>query len=550
MALSALDYLDRLSRAAGSRPLADSGRDAARAGIESGYARWARALFPFQTRHAYAERHHELWAWLWAIRPGLRPPPFVGIWPRGGGKSATAEVGSAALGGRGTRRYILYVSATQPQADKHVQAIGTLLESPAIERYYPEIANPAVNKFGSSKGWRRDQLRTRAGFSVEGVGLDVASRGFKIDDARPDMIILDDIDALHDSAAAVRKKVETITESILPTGSTDCAILFVQNRVHDGSIAAQFIDGNNSFLMDHILSGPFPAVDGLVLEPREIEGGNGRRRYHIVGGTATWEGQPLEVCEAQANDWGPDAFKAEAQHERRERPGGLFSHLEYIRIARAQLPDLVRSVVWCDPAVSNTDDSDCYAVSGAGIDGDGLIYRLHNWEGKTSPEDCLRRALLVAIAIGALHVGVETDQGGDAWESVYWRAAEAITREFALAGTPLPYMPRFRAAKAGSYGSKVQRASQMLLDYERGEIRHVLGTHEAVEAALFRFPKVKPFDLTDASFWSWADLRGMIPDDDEGPGLLLSGGAPGWFGLGSGDASAYTDLDGDEAGYP
>jgi hypothetical protein len=46
----------------------------------------------------------------------------------------------------------------------------------------------------------------------------------------------------------------------------------------------------------------------------------------------------------------------------------------------------------------------------------------------------------------------------------------------------------------------------MLSAYERGQFVHVIGTHETLERALRRFPKTKPFDLTDASFWSWHDL--------------------------------------------
>lgn len=429
------------------------------------------------------------------------------------------------MGARRRRRYALYVSGTQPQADKHVQNIGRLLESNAFADMYPGMGSRGVNKYGASKGWRRNQLQTASGFVVDAIGLDVAARGFKVDDARPDVIFLDDIDARHDSPAVVQKKVEAITESILPTGSHDCAIGFVQNRVHGRSIASSFIDGTNTFLIDHFLSGPFPAVEDLIPEQRTMP--DGRRQYFIIGGRATWAGQSLQTCEKQINDWGLDAFRAEAQHEKRERPGGMFSHLDYAMIEPRDLPDMVTSSVWCDPAVSNTDDSDCYAIEGDSIDYNGIIYRRYSWEGKGNPEDVVKRAILIAIQIESPTVGIETDQGGDTWQSVYWRAVEALQREHAGA---LPYVPRFRAAKAGSFGSKAHRASQMLLDYERAEIRHVRGTHQALERALYRFPKVKPFDLVDASFWSWADLRGMVPDEDsEGPGLLLTGSSAGWF---------------------
>jgi hypothetical protein len=48
----------------------------------------------------------------------------------------------------------------------------------------------------------------------------------------------------------------------------------------------------------------------------------------------------------------------------------------------------------------------------------------------------------------------------------------------------------------------------MLVDYEQGRIVHVLGTHESLERSLRRFLIRKPYDLVDAAYWSWFDLRG------------------------------------------
>jgi phage terminase large subunit-like protein len=177
--------------------------------------------------------------------------------------------------------------------------------------------------------------------------------------------------------------------------------------------------------------------------------------------------------------------------------GGIFDHLEYRHCTWEEKPDLVRIVVWCDPAVTTTDQSDSMGIQADGIDEGGTIYRLWSWEARTTPEDALRRAIVKAQELGAEAVGVETDQGGDTWKSVYARAAEQVGGR----------VPPFRSAKAGAgFGPKAHRAQQMLADYERGRIVHVLGTHTTLERALRRFPVAKPFDLVDAAFWSWHDL--------------------------------------------
>jgi hypothetical protein len=475
---------------------------------EAGWVEWLTVLFPDYVAAPFAARHEAFWSWVWALTTGVQSRPFIAIWPRGGAKSTSAELACVALGAREVRRYVLYVSATQEQADDHVGNIAALLESDRLAAHYPALSDRMVNKFGAAKGWRRNRVRSASGFTVDAIGLDTAARGVKLDEARPDLIILDDIDGEDDSPHTTNRKIAALTRKLLPAGSGDVAVLAVQNLVHPDSIFAQLADGRADFLADREVSGPFPAVDGLEVALREEP--DGKRRYAIVGGAATWAGQPLTVCEAQILRWGLAAFLAEAQHEVEAKAGGIFDHLDYRHCNHAEVPDLVRSTVWCDPAVTSNDDSDCSAIQGDGLAADGTIYRLYSWEGKEGPESVLRRAILKAVELGSPTVGVETDQGGDTWESAYKRAIQALRDEGLLVG----YAPRFTSAKAGQgYGPKAHRASQMVPDYERDEIVHVRGTHAVLERAQRRFPKVKPFDLVDASFWSWADLRGQLKDE-------------------------------------
>ena len=141
---------------------------------------WIAENFPHVASQPFAERHVGLWEWADALTPGVRPRARVEVWPRGGAKSSTGELATAWVGTKLTRRFVLIVSETQEQADKHVQAISALFERIGAER--------AVGKYGSSKGWRRNQLRTDNGFNVAALGLDVAARGIKLDEFRPDLI--------------------------------------------------------------------------------------------------------------------------------------------------------------------------------------------------------------------------------------------------------------------------------------------------------------------------------------------------------------------------
>ena len=497
-----------MGTATSSRPAssaAASGSDCSTSALEADWRAWLLTLLPEyvsdpQGRPVPFAAHHEaLWDWAWAIRRGVRPRPFVAIWPRGGAKSTSAELACVALGARGARRYGLYVCETQDQADDHVGNVAAMLESPEVGRWYPDLAARALGKYGTPKGWRRNRLRSAAGFTLDAIGLDVAARGAKLDEDRPDLMVFDDLDGELDAVETTARKIKALTRKLIPAGTADLAVLAIQNLVHADSIFARLADGRADFLANRIVSGPHPAVRDLAVERRD-------GKYVIVAGTPTWVGQDLEACRALMDDIGYSAFRTEAQHEVEELAGGLFEGVAFRHCGPREVPDLVRAAVWVDPAVTDGDDADAMGIQADGIDARGTLYRLWSWERRASPSEALKLALLKAVELGADHVGVETDQGGDTWLSVYREAWQALVASGDVEeGTP---RPAFRAEKAGAgYGPKVHRASQMLADYEKaGKIVHVLGTHAVLERALRRFPIRKPYDLVDAAFWSWQAL--------------------------------------------
>jgi len=297
--------------------------------LEQYWEDWLLELFPEYCKFdfsTYPGYHGDFWNWIWSIQKGAQPPSFINIWPRRGAKSTTAEIGTVALGARNKRRYALYISGTQDQADDHVQNIQSLLESDAIQEYYPELGKPQLNKLGNLRGWKQSRLRTANGFIVDAIGLDAAARGVKLDAQRPDLIIVDDIDKESDSPTVTAKKIKTLTRALLPAGSDDVAILAVQNLVHKDSVFSQLIDGRAGFLADRVPSKPIPALRNFTYEKR-----NDGLGYRVTGGEPTWEGLDLRHCQDLIDDIGLDAFLAECQHEVAQTPeGALFSEYNEI----------------------------------------------------------------------------------------------------------------------------------------------------------------------------------------------------------------------------
>lgn len=323
---------------------------------------------PAEAEALFAPHHRDFWAWVWGVDDGARPESFIGVWGRGEAKSTSAEMACVALGARRRRRYVLYVSGTQDQADDHVGNVAAMLESTELGRWYPEMADRLLGKFGNSKGWRRNRIRTATGFTVDALGLDTAARGVKLEDQRPDLIIIDDVDAHDDSPVVTARKIDALTKKLLPAGSDDLAVLGIQNLVQRDGIFARLVDGRAQFLARRTVSGPIPAVRGLVVH-HEV-GADGRGRDVVVAGEPTWPAQTLARVQEKIDDWGLASFLAEAQHDMGNNDDALWTREQLARVRTAQGAEWDRVVVGVDPSGGSSSSNDAQGIVVAGRIGD------------------------------------------------------------------------------------------------------------------------------------------------------------------------------------
>jgi len=276
---------------------------------------WLLHMFPgyFMSRGGsfipFAGFHNEFWEWVDGMTVAERPEALIAIWSRDTGKSTNAELAAIRIGALGKRRYALYICGTQAQADDHVSNIASMLESPQLAAAHPAMSDRLLSKYGYSRGWTAARLRTASGYTIDALGLDSRVRGARLEEFRPDLIILDDVDDKKDSVKAVEKKIATVTRDILPAGASNLATVFCQNLIHAGSIAAKLSDGSADFLARRRISGPHPAVEGLTFK---TEG----TRTVVTGGRPTWAGLDLDRCQELIDDIGLTAFLVEHQHEK------------------------------------------------------------------------------------------------------------------------------------------------------------------------------------------------------------------------------------------
>lgn len=467
------------------------------------------ALFGDYFWFPFSPPHEALWEWENAIHADSAPRSFVALWPRGRGKSTTVEAAVADLAIRGARTYCLYVCGTQDQADKHVQTIARMLESERVAVYAPTIGTPKVSQNGN-KTWNRKMVTTATGFTVEAIGLDKAVRGQKIDWARPDLIVFDDIDEEHDTDLTVKKKEESFTNSILPAGSTNCAQLFAQNLIHANSIAnklgkAPNQEGAAHYMMNRIVSGPFMAVEGLKYAQRQT---GDLWEWVITAGESLWQGYDLTICERELNRFGPTSFNRELQNDvDGDVTGALMTAEDFERTRRTleQLPDLARVAVAVDPPGGATE---CGIVCGGrakiGKDWHGYVIEDATMPKGVKPEAWALAVLKCYVRNQADVIFVERNYGGDMVSSTI-RQTKWIDED---SDKVIVDGAKVNIEEVVATRGKLVRAEPVATVFQQGRGHHV-GIFEPLEKEWRQYvPGVKDSpNRLDAAVWLFTGLE-------------------------------------------
>lgn len=377
---------------------------------------WARRFLPGLFRSEPAAHHRQAHRWFEELQSESTSPALILAWNRGGAKSATIEGCCARLAFTLKRRFVLYVSETQDQADKHVASIRTLLVRAG--------ATPRLTEFGQSAGWRANLLRTANGFNVLALGLDSAGRGVRFDEFRPDLMVFDDLDERHDTPKTTSRKIATLTETILPAGAAHCDVVFGQNVILESGIMDQVVRGTADFLTERIVSF-VSAVEGLRITWED--GPDGERKPAIAQGVATWPaGLPLSALQAILRKIGPRSFLREYQHQVAEQGGGLWDGLPFRYLSDSKppfpaplldtgLPRFERLVVAVDPSGSRRGDEAGIVAAGSVrlASGQLIAVILEDLSDQMSPKTWAQESIGLYRRLGAHRLLCERNFGGE-----------------------------------------------------------------------------------------------------------------------------------------
>lgn len=373
-------------------------------------------------------------------------------------------------------RFTAAFADTGTQAETHLASFKSELDNNALLRAdYPELCQPKTRGRGQTEADRVSLYHARSGFVFAAAGMDGSNLGLKVGDARPDLIVLDDIEP-HEarySASLAGKRLDTLTSTIFPL-NVRAHVIIVGTVTMQGSIVHQIVrhgrgerDDENRWVGDERI--------------------RSRHRLPIVTGD---DGERHSVWPAK---W-PLAFLESIEHTRQYAKnyandplgadGDYWSLEDFVPLSASLAAAITHEVIEVDPAVTTKDSSDYTAIAAVGWSREaGKCAVLEARRVKMSGKE-IRRVVLdfVERALQRGHVvivRVEANQGGDLWLE--------ILHDFPVKVIVHP----------AGVASKNVRAAEALHHYQARRVEHAPGCRD-VEGEMAAFPRGPNDDLVDA----------------------------------------------------
>lgn len=408
-------------------------------------------------------------------REGLgtpKPGQDRSIWvaPRGCGKSTwlflILPMWAAAFG---YTRFIAAFADSGPQAENHLTTFKHELDTNALLRHdFPSLCNPRKRLSGVNEADRHGLYISESGFIFAARGIDASSLGLKIGDARPDLIILDDVEPDEGvySSYQMGKRKGTILDAVLPL-NIYARVVLVGTVTMAGSIIHQAVKAHRGEIdseNEWVKAEGFEVhhVPAIATRTDGTERSTWPAKWSLdflqsIRGTRSYaKNYANDPMGADGGFWTPDDFR--------------YGHLEAI----------TRTMLSIDPAVTSKVSSDYTGLSVIGFDPTVSRCEVMMAEAVRLTGDPLRSRVVRVLerypSVGLILV--EVNQGGDLWQGVFH---------------DLPV----RVKAVHQTEKKEVRAARVLSHYQRGRVLHSRPL-TALEEQMAGFPKAPNDDLVDS----------------------------------------------------
>lgn len=384
-------------------------------------------------------------------------------------------------------RFAAAFADSDTQAQTHLASFKSELDNNALIRNdYPLLVQPKTRGRGQVEADRVSLYHARSGFVFAAAGADSRNLGLKVEDQRPDLLIIDDIEP-HEGAygsSQVKKRLSTLLDAIFPL-NIRAHVIISGTVTMTGSIVHQVVAWGR----------------GERTEENAWVGENRIRVRHTPAILVDDDGKRRSVWPAK---W-PLSFLESIEHTRSYRKNyandplgadGDYWQLEDIEKAQTlgRFPGITRIVVSVDPAVTSKAKSDYTGIAVIGWTppprerpkAPGRCTVLEVRQVKKSGAKLRLDVIDTVARWNAGLVLVEVNQGHDLWHVVFW-------------GMPVNVKTMTQSE------AKEVRAAGVLDHYQRGRVGHApecaerSGTLTDFEGQLVAFPNAPHDDMVDAA---------------------------------------------------
>jgi predicted phage terminase large subunit-like protein len=394
-----------------------------RAGPELDLLAWGRWMLPAYFRLPPSKMHRWLGSELDRMR-FERGSRLNVLGPRGSAKSTVGSlcyVLKCAV--EATEPYIWIVSATRDQAQTHLENIKAELEqNPKLARAYPRCA-------GRGPAWRLGAIQLGNGVTIEAYGMGQQLRGRRRREARPSLVICDDVEndiraASPDQRAACRAWFHGV---LLKAGDERTNVVNLATALHRDALAMQLhaAPGWKSALFRSVERWPDDVELWRQWEDVYCDRDNpqaarlaadffeARREAMSAGAELLWpQRESLYALMRMRVDEGRTAFEREKQNspidpERCEWPEEYFDHHIWFR----EWPrELVLRTLALDPSKgADARHGDYSAYVMLGVDAEGMLYVEADLARRPTP-DMVARGVGLCARFQPDAFGIEANQ--------------------------------------------------------------------------------------------------------------------------------------------
>lgn len=399
--------------------------------------------------------------------PAERRDAFVA--PRGVGKSTWLFlIIPLWLAAHGHRKFLAAFANAATQAEDHLRTFKNEIENNQLLRNdFPELCNPARRPKGTTVSDSQSMYIAKSGFVFVAKGIDSSNLGLKINERRPDHLVLDDVEGTEGNYSETQKnhRLATLLAGILPLN------VFA------------------SVTMAGTVSIPGSIIDDIAAKQRGeeypdwVDDENFTPRYYpaIVTDQETGEERSL-----WPEKW-PITWLISVRHTRQFRSQMMNDPMAYDgeywnddEFVYEDIP-VTHQILSIDPAVTSKTKSDYTALVVVGFN--RLMQKCvirYAVALKIQPGKALKERIekILNAYPDTAGVIVETNQGGDTWLAI-------------LDDLPCP------VRTVSQSEAKEIRAGSLLAKYQRGKVVHAKKL-PALEKQMVAFPKGANDDLVDA----------------------------------------------------